>query len=105
MCEARDTPPFDRRREEQLFTQSSECFCIVNIVPGRQHFNWQIDFCCALSGVSEHVRGAPGNFIKKIPVRVLQANQIVATVFRGSQHYPITVGRKRLDRANQDRSR
>src|SRR2546423_7984213 len=73
-------------RAKQLATEARKGCAIVDVVPGRQQMNRQVDFLRGGDGFFKHPLGAPINLLKQTVMSLFEPNQVIPAIVRWSEH-------------------
>src|SRR6202035_1504156 len=88
---------------ENLTTEPTERCRIVDVVPHGKRNDVERDARGSLDGLAEHVFRAPSDVLEESPMRLLQADEVVAAVQRGSEDDAVARRVQRLGCLDQDR--
>src|SRR5215467_16074728 len=89
-------------RGQELLARADQGLGIVQVIPCRQEFNLEAGLTGAVDCLAQNALCAPLDALKQTAVRVLEADQVIASVISRTEHAPIARLPKQLNRALQE---
>src|SRR5258708_2903702 len=89
----------------QFVLQPTQAFNVVDIIPFRKQRRGKADLGSALACAASYGFGSPGILREQLPVRVFQADEIVAAIARRPEHHPVAWLAKGFNGLHQETGR